>query len=136
MHHPKIDDLTRHDARYATEAYEFVFSALSYTQRMLGRSVLPGPSLDDDNHVSGRELLEGMRDLALRDYGLMARVVFRLWGVNRTRDVGEIVFNLISVGLMCKTEGDDLADFCDVYDLDEALAAYRVELPQGIEEEA
>ena len=135
MHHQKIDELARRDARYAPEAYEFVFSALSYTQRMLGRSVLPGPSLED-NHVSGPELLEGMRDLALRDYGLMARVVFRLWGVNRTSDVGEIVFNLISVGLMCKNEADALADFCDVYDLDEALSAYRVELPQGIEEEA
>jgi uncharacterized repeat protein (TIGR04138 family) len=134
MHHPKIEDLIRRDPRYPLEAYEFVFSALSHTQRMLGRRPALEQGQEEEHHVSGKQLLEGARDLALREFGLMARVVFAFWGVNRTDDFGEIVFNLISAGLMSKTERDDLSDFKDVYDLDEALANYRIELPQEAEE--
>src|SRR5215212_8897551 len=108
MHHPKIEDLIRRDPRYPLEAYEFVFSALSHTQRMLGRRVvLEQQGQEEEHHVSGPQLLHGIRDLALREFGLMARVVFRFWGVNATADFGEIVFNLIAAGLMSKTDRDD-----------------------------
>ena len=53
--------------------------------------------------MRGPELLGGVRDLALQEFGLMARTVFRMWGVNSTADFGEIVFNLIDAGLMSKT---------------------------------
>ena len=134
MHHPKIEELIRRDPRYALEAYEFVFAALSHTQRMLGRRVVLEPGQEEEHHVSGPQLLEGARDLALREFGLMARTVFRAWGINRTADFGEIVFNLIAAGLMSKTDRDDRRDFHDVYDLDEALGDYRIELPQEAEE--
>jgi uncharacterized repeat protein (TIGR04138 family) len=134
MHHPKIEDLIRRDPRYALEAYEFVFAALSHTQRMLGRRVVLEPGQEEEHHVSGPQLLEGARDLALAEFGLMARTVFRAWGINATADFGEIVFNLIAAGLMSKTERDDRRDFHDVYDLDEALGNYRIELPQEAEE--
>jgi uncharacterized repeat protein (TIGR04138 family) len=134
MHHPKIEDLIRRDPRYALEAYEFVFAALSHTQRMLGRRVVLEPGQEEEHHVSGPQLLEGARDLALAEFGLMARTVFRAWGINATGDFGEIVFNLIAAGLMSKTERDDRRDFVDVYDLDEALGNYRIELPQEAEE--
>jgi uncharacterized repeat protein (TIGR04138 family) len=134
MHHPKIEDLIRRDPRYALEAYEFVFAALSHTQRMLGRRVLLEPGQEEEHHVSGPQLLDGVRDLALREFGLMARTVFRLWGINATADFGEIVFNLIAAGLMSKTDRDDRRDFHDVYDLDEALGNYRIEMPQEAEE--
>src|SRR6478609_2974143 len=134
MHHPKIEDLIRRDPRYPLEAYEFVFSALSHTQRLLGRGPAPEQAREDEHHVSGQQLLEGARDLALREFGLMARVVFSFWGINRTDDFGEIVFNLISAGLMSKTDRDDRIDFHDVYDLDDVLADYRIELPQEAEE--
>lgn len=134
MHHPKIEDLIRRDPRYSLEAYEFVFSALTHTQRMLGRRTVPEQGQETEHHVSGPQLLDGVRDLALREFGLMARTVFRFWGVNQTADFGEIVFNLIAAGLMSKTERDDRRDFHDVYDLDEVLADYRIELPQEAEE--
>lgn len=132
MHHPKIEELVRRDPRYTYEAYEFVFAALAHTQQMLGRS----PELDTSNpgaehHVSGRQLLLGIRDLAHREFGLMARVVFRLWGINKTADFGEIVFNLVESDLMSKTPDDNRADFADVYDLDKALVEeYRIELSE------
>src|SRR5437899_677549 len=108
MHHSGLVDVTRRDPRYAYEAYEFVFEALKYTQEKLGRlpreetSGEPGPQ----HHVSGPELLDGVRDLALRQFGLMARVVFRMWGIDRTDDFGEIVFNLVEAKLLSKTDHD------------------------------
>ena len=79
--------------------------------------------------MSGRELLEGVRDLALEEFGLMARVVFRLWGIEQTDDFGEIIFNLIDAKLLSKTESDSRADFHDVFDLDRALTeGYAIRL--------
>ena len=134
MHYPKIDDVVRRDPRYAYEAYEFLFEALKHTQQMLGR-VPPDSALpEEDYHVTGPELLAGIRDLALREFGLMARTVFRMWGVDSTADFGELVFNLIEAGLMSKTSEDDRLDFAGVYDLDEALSDYRIELKDDAED--
>ena len=118
------------DGRYALEAYEFVLDAWQHTQRLLGRP-LPREKLEEapNYHLSGRQLLEGIRDLALREFGLMARMVFARWGVQRTDDFGDIVFNLIEAELMSKTDEDSRADFHAVYDLDEALTRqYEIKL--------
>jgi uncharacterized repeat protein (TIGR04138 family) len=133
MQHPKLEELVRRDPRYAYEAYDFVFDALTHTQRLLGRS--EEQESGEERHVSGPQLLEGIRDLALREFGLMARTVFKLWGVNRTADFGEIVFNLVEANLMSKTDQDDRLDFHDVYDLDKALTeGYRIEAAPEEEE--
>jgi uncharacterized repeat protein (TIGR04138 family) len=133
MHHPKLAELVRRDPRYAYEAYEFVFAALAHTQKILGRSVPDDPQVEPgpNHHVSGRELLQGVRDLALREFGLMARTVFHLWGIDKTDDFGEIIFNLVEANLMSKTPTDNRADFHDVYDLDQALVRdYRIRLDE------
>ena|SRR5947209_1036620 len=133
--HPGLAEVVRKDPRYAYEAYEFVFHALGHTQKMLRRE--PPPDLervegDNRYHVSGPELLAGVRDLALREFGLMARVVFHRWGIDRTDDFGEIVFNLIEAGLMSKMDEDTRADFRGVYDLDQALLqGYRIQLDEA-----
>ncbi len=133
MYHPGLAEIVRRDPRYAYEAYEFVFEALQHTQRTLNRlprerGEEPGP----EHHVGGRELLEGIRDLALRQFGLMARTVFHLWGIDRTDDFGEIVFNLVEANLMSKTAEDSRADFHAVYDLDEALVqGYHIRLDEA-----
>lgn len=127
MFHAGIAEVVRRDPRYAYEAYEFVFAALHHTQKMLGR--LPGDEggeVGPHHHVSGRELLEGVRDLALREFGLMAGTVFRLWGIRRTDDFGEIVFNLVASNLMSKTDEDGRDDFHEVYDLNALTEGYRI----------
>lgn len=132
MHHPRLEELVRRDPRYAYEAYEFVFAALTHTQNMVGR-VPEDPEADPEvsHHVTPRELLEGIRDLALREFGLMARTVFRMWGIDRTEDFGEIVFNLVEANLMSKTTEDSRADFVNVYDLDQVLVHdYRIQLDE------
>lgn len=117
---PKILKLVRDDPRYAYEAYEFVCEAVSHTQDRLGRP----PAGDDDEadrHVSGGELLRGACELAVREFGLMAPVVFRRWGVRTSDDFGEMVFRLIGAERLSKSDDDDPADFRDVLDLDKAL---------------
>jgi uncharacterized repeat protein (TIGR04138 family) len=133
MYHAKLAELVRRDPRYAYEAYEFVFAALAHTQQLLGKQPPADPPAQAEahHHVSGPELLEGIRDLALQEFGLMARTVFRMWGIDRTDDFGEIVFNLIDAELMSKTDHDSRRDFHGVYDLDQALVnGYRIRLDE------
>lgn len=109
----KIRAMIRRDPRYAYEAYVFLFEALEFTQRMVLKARKPeGPVF----HVSGRELLEGIRRMAIKNFGFMARTVFETWGVHHTEDFGEMVFNLVDNGLMRKTESDTRDDFRNGYD--------------------
>lgn len=134
MYHPGLAEVVRRDPRYTYEAYEFVFEALKYTQIMLNRlprqsaGETPGPQ----HHVRGQELLEGIRLYALRQFGLMARTVFRIWGINQTDDFGEIIFNLVNAELMSKTDEDNRGDFHNVFDFDKALVeSYEIKLDEG-----
>jgi uncharacterized repeat protein (TIGR04138 family) len=133
MHHPRLAELVRRDPRFAYEAYEFLFEALAHTQKMLGRQPLPaGSEPEATHHVTGQQLLDGIRDLALQEFGLMARTVFRLWGIEKTGDFGDIVFNLVEANLMSKQPTDSRDDFRDRYDLDQALVRdYRIRLDEA-----
>ena len=119
---PKILQLCREDARYAYEAYEFVCEAVTFTQSRLGRGAAEEDDAEEDHHVSGEELLRGTVELAIREFGMMAPVVFRQWGVKTTDDVGEMVFKLIGVQRLSKSDRDDPDDFHDLFDLHQALA--------------
>ncbi len=106
--------------RFHADAYRFIFEALNHTQKVLDRPATE--DYDDERaHISGRELMIGVKDLALERYGLLASNVFAHWGVRSTADFGRIVFEMIERGEMRKTERDQLSDFIDVYDFDEAL---------------
>lgn len=96
---------------YRKGAYEFVMHALEFA---MGRLDLP-------RHISGAELLEGIRLYALDEFGPMARHVLAHWGVTETRDFGVIVFDLVSHGVLAKTDEDDLADFEDGFDFETAF---------------
>jgi len=119
---PKIQDVIREDPRYPFEAYEFVCEAVTYTQERLGRVPDEGDDPDADYHVTGEELLRGACELAVEEFGMMAPVVFRQWGVRATDDVGSIVFNLIRAERLSRSDRDDPDDFHDLFDLDKALA--------------
>jgi uncharacterized repeat protein (TIGR04138 family) len=123
MHHPDLMDVARRDPRYAYEAYEFLYDALEHTQKMLGRAPAEPTRADApaEHHVCGAELVAGLCDLARKDFGRMARVVFKQWGIERTGDWGEVVFNLIDANLLTKTDSDSRDDFRDLFDLDEVL---------------
>lgn len=116
----QILELCREDSRFAYEAYEFVSDAVTFTQDRLGRATERGDT-SDDRHVSGAELLRGTCELAVREFGMMAPVVFKQWGVRTTDHVGEIVFKLIKAQRLSKSERDAPDDFNGLFDLHEAL---------------
>jgi uncharacterized repeat protein (TIGR04138 family) len=104
------------DPRYHREAYLFVREALDHTQKTIGKD--PRGRI---RHVTGQELLAGIREFALQQFGPMAKTVLEEWGVRCCPDFGEIVFNMIEVGWLAKTEKDSRADFAGDYDFDEAF---------------
>jgi len=115
-------------SKYDTRAYEFVFEALRFTQKSLNRPAAGGPE-DEAAHITGPELLEGIREFALVQFGLMTRSVFKCWGIVGTEDFGQIVFDMIHRGEMRKTEHDQLSDFCDVYDFESVFdQLYRIDV--------
>ncbi len=119
--HP-LDDLTIRDPRYKRDAYQFIRDALAYAQDELQLGDESGEQ--EERHLSGQQLCEAIRQLALEQFGLMAKTVLNSWGVTRTADFGEIVYNLIDVGMMKKSPNDRREHFDDVYDFD---TAFRVE---------
>jgi uncharacterized repeat protein (TIGR04138 family) len=108
---PKILAITERDTRYAYEAYPFV----------LGGVETAVAALDEPRHVSGAELCDSLREIALARFGPLAKDVLNFWGIRATADFGNIVFHLVEAGLLLKTEEDSLADFIDVYDFDAAF---------------
>lgn len=133
LHYSDLAEVVRRDPRYPIEAYQFVEAALIHTQKVLGK---PAAAEEGDvgrqHHVTGRELLDGVRDLALREFGLLARTVFHMWGIEQTDDFGEIVFNLVESKKWSKTDADGREDFHGVYNLDEALVhGYRIRLDEA-----
>lgn len=111
----KVEDILLKDNRYHRDSYEFVMHALWFTQKKLKKN----------DHVSGKQLLEGVRDYTLEQYGPMARFLLKEWNINKTEDFGNIVFNMINAGLMRKTDEDRLEDFKDVYDFEKAFDAFK-----------
>lgn len=115
----ELEKIVNKDRRYTHDAYLFVREALDYTQKMLGR-----PSKDDvPRHVSGRQLLDGIREFALQQFGPMSLTVLHEWGIRRCDDFGEIVFNMVENSLLAKTDDDSREDFKGGYDFDEAFRA-------------
>ena len=112
-------------------AYVFLSEALKTAQESAGRQLV-SDRIDETHHISGQELLEGVRMLGLRQYGPMAPVVFRHWGLNSTDDFGRIVFEMIERGEMRKSEQDQLSDFHAIYSFDEAFSEdYRIDVSKA-----
>jgi len=108
---PVLERLRKRHPAYNETAYLFILAALHYTIERVGEA----------RHISGRELAEGCRDLAIERFGLMARSVLEFWGIHSTRDLGEIVFALVECGVLVKQDGDCLDEFCDVFRFAEAF---------------
>ena len=106
-----LKNIVKEDARYRLEAYIFVLRSLDYTRK----------SLKEERHVTGKELLEGIRRMAIHHYGLMAKAVLAHWGVQETLDFGNIVFNMVNAKILTKTDEDDIRDFKGVYDFNDAF---------------
>lgn len=121
--HP-IYKLLQDDPRYTLEAYQFVREALGYAQDVLKMGVGEegwDEESGSERHLSGQQLCEAIRRYALDQYGYMAKVVLNSWGLKSTGDFGDIVYNLIGIGWMKKSDEDRRDHFDDVFDFDQAF---------------
>jgi len=123
----RLQRLLQEDKRYKREAYLFVHEALNYAQRVLkmGAPISPeqgrAGASREQRHLRGQQLCEAIRQYALEQFGYLARVVLKSWGVNSTSDFGEIVYSLIEIGYMNKSKSDRREDFDNVYEFREAF---------------
>ncbi|MFN3166350.1 MAG: Minf_1886 family protein [Phycisphaeraceae bacterium] len=112
--------------RYPLDAFLFIQRGLDFTVTRLHGELddvepFDPDEVEDSRHVSGQDLCRGLRDFAIKEYGLLARTVLRRWSVNSCRDFGEIVFAMVDAGLMRKTDDDTIHDFNDVFDFASAF---------------
>ena len=116
----EVRKIAHNDKRYEQEAYTFIMESLhDYT---LKHDVKPGV------HITARQFMDGVIDYARKSFGPMAKFTLDSWGIRSTADVGHIVFNMIAVGLMGKTEDDCLEDFFEVFDFNDV---FQEDLPHG-----
>ena len=106
-----LDRLRERHPRYHETAYLFVLSALHHVLERL----------TEPRHITGRELAEGARDLALHRYGPLARTVLEHWGIEETGDLGAIVFALVECGILIKQDEDSPGDFDALFDFEETF---------------
>mgnify|MGYP006176214049 CR=1 FL=1 len=113
-----LDRLRERHPRYHETAYLFVLSSLHHVLERL----------TEPRHITGRELAEGARDLALYRYGPMARIVLGHWGIEETSDLGAIVFALVECGILIKQDEDSPGDFEALFDFEET---FELDYPWG-----
>ncbi len=117
-----LDPILKKDPRYTEQAYFFIRDALDHTVRQL----------EKHRHISGQELLSGIREYALEEYGPVTKRVLSEWGINECIDFGNIVFNLVNEGLLGKTDDDTIDDFANGYDFTEAFVhPFRPKAPMA-----
>ena len=112
----KVEMILAKDSRYARDAYAFVRESLDFTQKTIGKE-----NRGLVRHITGQELLDGIRQFALNQFGPMAVTVLEEWGVRNSRDFGEIVFNMVEIELLAKTDNDNRDDFNHGYDFTDAF---------------
>lgn len=124
-----LEQIQVKDSRYARDAYPFVREALDHMRKNLVKPAREGRTRHEGKkagelparHVTGQELLDGIRVYALEQFGPMVPTVFEEWGIRSCADFGEIVFNMVEIGLLAKTEKDSREDFKNGYNFDDAF---------------
>ena len=114
-----VELIRKEDARFDKKAYFFVRQGLDHTVKNLKKT--DSDRAPKSPHVSGRELLEGLRAFALDQFGPLAKTVLDSWGIHQSADFGDIVFNLIEYKVFSKTDSDRREDFANVYDFEEVF---------------
>lgn len=122
-------EVARRDGRFSVEAFRFLYESLELAVQLAGKEAVEGPA----RHVTGQEVLEGMRVHALRSFGPLAAEVWRSWGVHSSLDWGRIVFLLVDAELLARRDEDSIDDFREGFDFDHAFVEqYQVPLPSDL----
>ncbi|MCG8652462.1 MAG: hypothetical protein MI861_21655 [Pirellulales bacterium] len=125
-------DLLEEDKRFKLEAYQFIRESLQFAHENMELGE-PDPEanrpaggeasehLPPPKHVTGQQLCEACRRYAIEQYGYLAKIVLASWGVRSTSDFGELVYNLIRIEQMRKSDSDRREDFDDIYSFEDAF---------------
>lgn len=120
------------DGRYSPEAFRFLYEALPSAIRLAGKEKAEVA----ERHVTGQEVVAGLRALATQNFGPLAAAVWRSWGVRETLDWGRIVFLLVENGHLNRQESDTIEDFRTGFDFDDVFVhQYRVPLAEATKDE-
>lgn len=116
IHEEVLKQLAKEDTRYPAESYKFLLHCLGVVQ-----------TRKEKKQVSGQDLCFVFKEAGCHYFGFLARTVFDHWGIKRTEDIGNIVYNLIGAGIMKKQKSDKRSDFKNVFNFNE-LDDYKIEL--------
>jgi len=110
-----VQEICDLDPRFHPDSYHFLKDALDHTVKAIVEKE------QKPRHVNGPELMYGFRDYAIQEFGPMTKPLLKEWGITKTRDVGDMVFNLIQVQVFSKEDGDSPSDFDRIYSFKEAF---------------
>jgi uncharacterized repeat protein (TIGR04138 family) len=113
--HVVVDEIRQTDDRYAHDAYLFISEAVSFTAQALQRKT------EADHHITGQELLEGISDYAIDKFGPLAGEVLEHWGINNSKAIGDVVFNMVNNNLLRASDNDSITDFENGPDFDKTF---------------
>ena len=97
------------DSRYRIGGYGFLLNGMEFYLATIG----------EKRHVTGQELSTGLLIFAKKQFGPLAQSVLRYWGITTTGDLGNIVYNMIDIGILSKQPDDSIEHFFDVEDFNE-----------------
>ena len=119
------------DGRYSPEAFRFLFESLEHALVISGKVKAEGT----ERHITGQELLIGMREYARHIFGPLAAQTWKSWGIEGSLDWGRIVFMLVDAGMLNRQETDTLEDFDQPFDYEKFFVdEYRPDLSGFFEE--
>jgi uncharacterized repeat protein (TIGR04138 family) len=117
-----MEQVIQEDGRYPLDAFAFLHDGLAKAvQGVYGDQA----ATEGQHHVSGQQLCNALRELALERWGMLAQTVLNRWNIRATIDFGNMVYLLIEGNFMRKTDEDSVEDFRDVYDFDQAFSDYQ-----------
>ncbi|MBM3872319.1 MAG: hypothetical protein FJ382_01025 [Verrucomicrobia bacterium] len=122
-----VELICKEDPRFDRRAYAFTRQGLDHAVKELRKR--DSGRAQRSIHVSGPELLQGIREYALDQFGPLAITVLHGWGIRRCADFGDIVFSLIDYNIFSKTESDRREDFSEVFSFEDAFV--KPFLPKG-----
>jgi uncharacterized repeat protein (TIGR04138 family) len=108
------------DKRFVPALYFFVRHGLDYLVKKRAEESQQAAGTPHQ-HISGRQLLEGLREYALSEYGPAAYALLTRWGIQKSSDFGDIVFSLIAENMLGKSPNDRREDFDNGFDLELGL---------------
>jgi uncharacterized repeat protein (TIGR04138 family) len=111
-----LNRIVEKDPRYHRDAYLFLRDALEFTQKVISKA-----NKGQSRHITGQELLSGIREYALVTYGPMSATVFEEWGIRSCEDFGNMVFLMVENNLLRKQDQDSPEDFKKGYSFNEAF---------------